>query len=124
MSNIKWETIKQYSEILFERNDKVAKITINRPEKLNAFTPVTVQEMIEAFSICRDDSTIGVIILTGAGDKAFSSGGDQSIRGNGGYVGPDKIARLNVLDLQHLIRIIPKPVIAMVKGWSVGGGNV
>ena len=117
MSNIKWETIKQYSEILFERNDKVAKITINRPEKLNAFTPVTVQEMIEAFSICRDDSTIGVIILTGAGDKAFSSGGDQSIRGNGGYVGPDKIARLNVLDLQHLIRIIPKPVIAMVKGW-------
>ncbi len=71
MSNIKWETIKQYSEILFERNDKVAKITINRPEKLNAFTPVTVQEMIEAFSICRDDSTIGVIILTGAGDKAF-----------------------------------------------------
>lgn len=115
MSNIKWETIKQYSEILFERNDKVAKITINRPEKLNAFTPVTVQEMIEAFSICRDDSTIGVIILTGAGDKAFSSGG---------YVGPDKIARLNVLDLQHLIRIIPKPVIAMVKGWSVGGGNV
>ena len=122
MSNIKWETIKQYSEILFERNDKVAKITINRPEKLNAFTPVTVQEMIEAFSICRDDSTIGVIILTGAGDKAFSSGGDQSIRGNGGYVGPDKIARLNVLDLQHLIRIIPKPVIAMVKGWSVGRG--
>ncbi len=94
MSNIKWETIKQYSEILFERNDKVAKITINRPEKLNAFTPVTVQEMIEAFSICRDDSTIGVIILTGAGDKAFSSGGDQSIRGNGGYVGPDKIAQI------------------------------
>lgn len=110
MSNIKWETIKQYSEILFERNDKVAKITINRPEKLNAFTPVTVQEMIEAFSICRDDSTIGVIILTGAGDKAFSSGG---------YVGPDKIARLNVLDLQHLIRIIPKPVIAMVKGFGL-----
>ena len=112
MSNIKWETIKQYSEILFERNDKVAKITINRPEKLNAFTPVTVQEMIEAFSICRDDSTIGVIILTGAGDKAFSSGGDQSIRGNGGYVGPDKIARLNVLDLQQkagfFIRSRPK----------------
>lgn len=80
MSNIKWETIKQYSEILFERNDKVAKITINRPEKLNAFTPVTVQEMIEAFSICRDDSTIGVIILTGAGDKAFSSFGFSLFR--------------------------------------------
>ena len=92
-----------YSEIIFERAGKIAKITMNRPEKLNAFTPVTVQEMIDAFTICRDDSSIGVIILTGAGDKAFSSGGDQSVRGNGGYVGPDKIARLNVLDLQHLI---------------------
>lgn len=119
-----WQTVKQYSEILFERMGKIAKITMNRPEKLNAFTPVTVSEMIDAFNYCRDDSSIGVIILTGAGDKAFSSGGDQSIRGNGGYVGPDKIARLNVLDLQRLIRVIPKPVIAMVKGWSVGGGNV
>ena len=116
MSNVTWEKIKDYSEIIFERAGKIAKITMNRPEKLNAFTPVTVQEMIDAFTICRDDSSIGVIILTGAGDKAFSSGGDQSVRGNGGYVGPDKIARLNVLDLQHLIRIIPKPVIAMVKG--------
>ena len=124
MSNVTWEKIKDYSEIIFERTGKIAKITMNRPEKLNAFTPVTVQEMIDAFTICRDDSSIGVIILTGAGDKAFSSGGDQSVRGNGGYVGPDKIARLNVLDLQHLIRIIPKPVIAMVKGWSVGGGNI
>lgn len=124
MTSANWTQVKQYSEIIFERDDKIAKITMNRPEKHNAFTPVTVAEMIDAFSICRDDSTIGVIILTGAGDKAFSSGGDQSVRGNGGYVGPDHIARLNVLDLQHLIRIIPKPVIAMVKGWSVGGGNV
>ncbi|MFD1671983.1 1,4-dihydroxy-2-naphthoyl-CoA synthase [Agrilactobacillus yilanensis] len=119
-----WINVKDYQEIIFERMDKIAKITMNRPEHLNAFTPVTVQEMIDAFNICRDDASIGVIILTGAGDKAFSSGGDQSIRGNGGYVGPDHIARLNVLDLQHLIRIIPKPIIAMVKGWSVGGGNI
>ena len=120
----KWEPIKEYKEILFERMDKIAKITINRPEKRNAFTPVTVQEMIEAFNYCRDDASIGAIILTGQGDLAFCSGGDQSVRGNGGYVGPDHIARLNVLDLQHLIRIIPKPVIAMVRGWSVGGGNI
>lgn len=120
-----WKTIKNdYKDILFERSNKIAKITINRPQKLNAFTPVTVKEMIDAFSICRDDSSIGVIILTGYGNEAFCTGGDQSVRGNGGYVGPDNIARLNVLDLQHLIRIIPKPVIAMVKGWSVEGGNV
>ena len=124
LTSVEWEKVKDYSEIIFERAGQIAKITMNRPEKHNAFTPVTVAEMIEAFTICRDDSTIGAIILTGAGDKAFSSGGDQTVRGNGGYVGPDKIARLNVLDLQHLIRIIPKPVIAMVKGWSVGGGNV
>ena len=123
MTSVKWESVKDYQEIIFERADKIAKITMNRPEKMNAFTPLTIQEMIDAFNICRDDSTIGVIILTGAGDKAFSSGGDQGVRGNGGYVGSDHIARLNVLDLQHLIRII-KPVIAMVKGWSVGGGNI
>ncbi|USS85999.1 1,4-dihydroxy-2-naphthoyl-CoA synthase [Fructilactobacillus cliffordii] len=120
-----WETIpNQYQDILFERRDKVAKITINRPEKRNAFTPQTVNEMIDAFAQCRDDENIGVIILTGQGDLAFCSGGDQGVRGNGGYVGSDHIPRLNVLDLQHLIRVIPKPVIAMVRGWSVGGGNV
>ena len=123
MTSVDWKNVKDYSEIIFERAGKIAKITMNRPKKMNAFTPVTIQEMIDAFTICRD-STIGVIILTGAGDKAFSSGGDQGVRGTGGYVGPDHIARLNVLDLQHLIRIIPKPVIAMVKGWSVGGGNI
>lgn len=119
-----WETIKEYQDILFERQDRIAKISINRPEVHNAFTPQTVSEMIEAFTICRDDASIGVIILTGAGDKAFCSGGDQSVRGHGGYVGDDNIPRLNVLDLQRLIRVIPKPVIAMVKGWSIGGGNV
>ncbi|WEV58943.1 1,4-dihydroxy-2-naphthoyl-CoA synthase [Bifidobacterium sp. ESL0728] len=119
-----FETVKTYDEILFERLDHIAKITINRPEKRNAFTPKTIEELIDAFTVCRDDATVGVIIFTGAGDLAFSSGGDQGVRGNGGYVGSDHVARLNVLDLQHLIRIIPKPVIAMVKGWSVGGGNV
>lgn len=94
MTTANWQQVKDYQEIIFERADKVAKITMNRPKKLNAFTPVTIQEMIEAFTICRDDSSIGVIILTGAGDKAFSSGGDQTVRGNGGYVGPDHIARL------------------------------
>lgn len=111
-----WQTIKTYSEILFERQDQIAKITFNRPQVRNAFTPDTIQEMIEAFNYCRDDSSIGIIILTGQGDLAFCSGGDQNVRGNGGYVGKDHIARLNVLDLQHLIRIIPKPVIAMVRG--------
>ena len=106
MTTVDWQPVKDYSEIIFERAGKIAKITMNRPEKMNAFTPVTIQEMIDAFTICRDDSTIGVIILTGAGDKAFSSGGDQGVRGNGGYVGPDKIARLNVLDLQHLNQLL------------------
>ncbi|WP_142427365.1 1,4-dihydroxy-2-naphthoyl-CoA synthase [Enterococcus durans] len=119
-----WQTIKEYEEILFEQYHRIAKITINRPEVHNAFTPKTVFEMIEAFTICRDRSDIGVIILTGAGDLAFCSGGDQKVRGNGGYVGEDQVPRLNVLDLQRLIRIIPKPIIAMVKGWSIGGGNV
>ncbi|MGX7031548.1 1,4-dihydroxy-2-naphthoyl-CoA synthase [Vagococcus zengguangii] len=119
-----WVTIKEYQEILFEQEGKVAKITINRPEVRNAFTPLTVMEMIDAFSIARDDMSIGLIILTGAGDLAFCSGGDQKVRGHGGYVGSDNIPRLNVLDLQRLIRVIPKPVIAMVKGYSIGGGNV
>ena len=119
-----WETVKEYQEILFDRTGAIARITINRPRVHNAFTPLTVAEMIDAFGICRDDAGIGVIILTGAGDRAFCSGGDQSRRGNGGYVGGDGIPRLNVLDLQRLIRVIPKPVVAMVKGWSIGGGNV
>lgn len=121
---VQWKKAKEYKEIIYEKADGIAKVTMNRPEKHNAFTPLTVQEMIDAFSDARDDSSIGVIILTGAGTKAFCSGGDQSVRGHGGYVGDDQIPRLNVLDLQRLIRTIPKPVIAMVAGYAIGGGHV
>ncbi|MBC1428659.1 1,4-dihydroxy-2-naphthoyl-CoA synthase [Listeria seeligeri] len=119
-----WQTEKEYEEIKYESYEGIAKITINRPQVHNAFTPKTVTEMIDAFNRARDNSDLGVIILTGEGDKAFCSGGDQKVRGHGGYVGDDQIPRLNVLDLQRLIRVIPKPVIAMVAGWSIGGGNV
>lgn len=121
---VNWTTEKEYEEIKYESFEGIAKVTINRPHVHNAFTPKTVMEMMDAFSIARDDEKIGVIILTGEGDKAFCSGGDQKVRGHGGYVGEDQIPRLNVLDLQRLIRVIPKPVIAMVAGWSIGGGNV
>ena len=119
-----WQTVKEYREIKYEKYNGIAKVTINRPEVHNAFTPLTVNEMIDAFSRARDDQEVAVIILTGEGDKAFCSGGDQSVRGHGGYVGEDDIPRLNVLDLQRLIRVIPKPVIAMVAGWAIGGGQV
>ncbi len=119
-----WETIREYKEIKFQKLGAIAKISINRPEKHNAFTPLTVQEMITAMDHCRDNTDIGVIILTGEGGKAFCSGGDQSVRGHGGYVGEDQVPRLNVLDLQMQIRRIPKPVIAMVAGWAIGGGHV
>lgn len=120
----RWEPIKEYKEILFSLYDGIAKISINRQEKHNAFTPLTVQEMIDAMNICRDRTDIEVIILTGEGGKAFCSGGDQSVRGHGGYVGDDLVPRLNVLDLQKQIRSIPKAVIAMVAGWAIGGGHV
>lgn len=119
-----WVTEYEYEDIFYQSYNGIAKITINRPEVHNAFRPKTVEEMIDAFSRARDNTEIGVIILTGAGEKAFCSGGDQKVRGDGGYVGEDKIPRLNVLDLQRLIRVIPKPVVAMVAGWSIGGGNV
>lgn len=119
-----WETVRTYDEILFEKYDGIAKVTINRPEVHNAFTPKTVTEMIDAFARARDDSSVGVVILTGAGDKAFCSGGDQTKRGHGGYVGEDEIPRLNVLDLQRLMRTMPKPVICMVAGYAIGGGHV
>ena len=119
-----WETLKEYDEIKYEFFEGIAKVTINRPEVRNAFTPKTVAEMIDAFTRARDDQNVSVIILTGEGDKAFCSGGDQKKRGHGGYVGEDQIPRLNVLDLQRLIRVIPKPVIAMVRGYAIGGGNV
>lgn len=124
MASFEWKAVRPYDEIIFETYEGIAKITINRPHVHNAFTPKTVTEMFDAFSRARDDSSIGVIILTGAGTKAFCSGGDQKVRGNGGYVGDDNIPRLNVLDLQRLIRVIPKPVIAMVAGYAIGGGNI
>ncbi|WP_050616158.1 1,4-dihydroxy-2-naphthoyl-CoA synthase [Bacillus testis] len=119
-----WVTERNYEDILYETYNGIAKITINRPEVRNAFRPKTVMELMDAFACARDDAKIGAIILTGAGDKAFCSGGDQKVRGNGGYVGDDQIPRLNVLDLQHLIRVTPKPVVAMVAGYAIGGGHV
>ena len=114
-----------FEEIIYEKAEEgIAKITINRPHKRNAFTPLTVQEMRRAFDDARDDGSIGVIILTGQGKEAFCSGGDQSVRGTGGYVGKEGIPRLNVLDLQREIRVLPKPVVAMVAGYAVGGGHV
>ncbi|MFN3590078.1 MAG: 1,4-dihydroxy-2-naphthoyl-CoA synthase [Spirosomataceae bacterium] len=119
-----WKVIKEYNEIKFLLHEGIANISINRPEKHNAFTPLTVQEMIDAMHICRENPEIDVIILSGEGGRAFCSGGDQSVRGHGGYVGDDYTPRLNVLDLQKMIRSIPKAVIAMVAGWSIGGGHV
>jgi naphthoate synthase len=119
-----WKPVKEYKEILFHKHEGIARISINRPHVHNAFTPLTVKEMIDAVSICREDSDVRVIILTGEGGKAFCSGGDQSVRGHGGYVGEDTVPRLNVLDLQRMIRSISKPVIAAVAGWAIGGGHV
>jgi naphthoate synthase len=131
MSNTEWTSIKSYQDILFERhgNEGIVKITINRPHKRNAFRPETVFEMYDAFSIAREDPKVGVILLTGAGPHsdgkyAFCSGGDQSIRGDAGYVDEHGVPRLNVLDLQKLIRSIPKVVIALVAGYAIGGGHV
>jgi naphthoate synthase len=120
---------KDYSDIWYDTvfrdtGGGVAKITINRPEVRNAFRPTTLFELSHAFSVARDDPKIGVIILTGAGEAAFCSGGDQKIRGDDGYVGLDGVGRLNVLDLQVQIRRLPKPVIAMVAGYAIGGGHV
>ena len=122
--NNNWRPIKEYKDILFHKFEGIGRISINRPKVHNAFTPLTVHEMIDAMYLCREDSEIGVIILTGEGGEAFCSGGDQSVRGHGGYVGGDTVPRLNVLDLQKMIRSIPKPVIAAVAGWAIGGGHV
>lgn len=120
-----WIEIKKFVDIRFEKTeDGIAKITINRPEVRNAFRPETVKEMQEAFEISRNDPSIGIIILTGEGPEAFCSGGDQRIRDDAGYVGEDGVPRLNVLDLQKQIRSLPKPVIAMVAGYAIGGGHV
>lgn len=124
MSNRNWETIKEYSDILFQSYHGIAKITINRPEVYNAFRPQTNAQMLEAMAYCREHQDIRVVVLTGAGDKAFCSGGDQNYKSRGGYRDADGTPRLNVLELHKAIRSIPKPVIAMVNGYSIGGGNV
>jgi len=131
-TNPTWVSIDRgYTDIRYEHQHRahgaVAKLTINRPEVHNAFTPKTVQELRDALQHARDDGDVGVIVLTGAGDRAFCSGGDQRVRQHGGYVGGrdgDAIPRLNVLDLQREIRSCPKPVVAMVAGWAIGGGHV
>ena len=120
-----WKKAGDFEDILYEKSEEgIAKITINRPQVRNAFRPLTVREMETALADARDDENIGVIILTGQGKDAFCSGGDQKVRGNGGYVGGDGVPRLNVLDFQRQIRTCPKPVIAMGAGWCVGGGHV
>jgi naphthoate synthase len=124
MSSVKWKKAGKFGDILYEKAEGIAKITINRPEVRNAFRPQTVMEMSEAMAEARDDEKVGVIILTGAGDKAFCSGGDQRIRGQAGYKDSKGVHRLNVLDLQRQIRTCPKPVIAMVAGYAIGGGHV
>lgn len=114
-----------YQDILLDYlPEGVARVTLNRPEVRNAFRPETVEELLHAFEVCREDSQIGVVILTGAGKDAFCSGGDQKVRDKAGYVGKDGVPRLNVLELQKRIRALPKPVIAMVAGYAIGGGHV
>jgi naphthoate synthase len=120
-----WKQIKAFEDIKYEKTDDgIGKITINRPEVRNAFRPKTVFELQEAFHLAREDGDIGVIILCGEGKEAFCSGGDQKVRGNAGYIGSDGVPRLNILDVQKQIRQIPKPVVAMVAGYAIGGGHV
>jgi naphthoate synthase len=124
--SVKWVPLDEYEDILYERveGEPIAKVTINRPEVHNAFRPKTVFEMIDAFADVRDRQDIGVVLLTGAGTKAFCSGGDQRVRESGGYAGEDRVPRLNVLDLQRQLRTLPIPVIAVVAGYAIGGGHV
>jgi naphthoate synthase len=120
-----WTRHPGYEDVIYETSPEgIARVTINRPEVRNAFRPQTTAEMIRAFDAVRDDASIGVVILTGAGTAAFCSGGDQRVRGTGGYVGDDGVPRLNVLDLHMRIRYLPKPVVAMVAGYAIGGGHV
>lgn len=122
--SITWQTAGTYNDILYNKADGIARISINRPEVHNAFRPETVFELLDAFSKAREDAEIGVVLFTGEGGRAFCSGGDQRVRGHGGYVGSDDVARLNVTDLHKLIRSMPKPVIALVAGYAIGGGHV
>ena len=119
-----WNNIKKYSDIKFELFEGVAKVTINRPQVYNAFRPETNMQMLDAMDISKERNDIDIVVITGEGDKAFCSGGDQNMKGSGGYIGDDGVPRLNVLDLHKKIREIPKPVIAMVNGYAIGGGHV
>jgi naphthoate synthase len=122
---VEWQPIGKFKDVIYEKAvEGIAKITINRPKVRNAFRPLTIQELGQAFADAREDTNVGVVILTGAGKEAFCSGGDQRVRGTAGYVGDDGVARLNVLDLQRQIRTLPKPVIAMVSGYAIGGGHI
>lgn len=124
-ANITWNKVADFQDIKYEKSSEgIAKITINRPEVRNAFRPQTVNELIAVFNDAREDANVGVIILTGEGPDAFCSGGDQKIRGDQGYIGFDGVPRLNILDVQKQIRSIPKPVVAMVAGYAIGGGHV
>ena len=124
MEQRNWTSLKEYTDIKFDYFEGIAKITINRPEVYNAFRPQTNEEMLDAMRICRERSDIAVVVLTGTGNKAFCSGGDQKVKGLGGYIDQNGVPRLNVLDLHKAIRSIPKPVIAMVNGYAIGGGHV
>ncbi|MGA1867344.1 MAG: 1,4-dihydroxy-2-naphthoyl-CoA synthase [bacterium] len=124
MSKVNWREAGEFEDIRYHKGEGIAKITINRPEVRNAFRPLTVMEMCRAFEDAREDPEIGVIILTGEGEKAFCSGGDQKVRGEAGYIDHKGVHRLNVLDFQRQIRTCPKPVIAMVAGYAIGGGHV
>lgn len=125
MTSVDWKTVKSYEDIRLERTeDGIGRITIARPEVRNAFRPQTLFELIDAFTRLREDPQVGVVLFTGEGDLAFCSGGDQRVRGDAGYVGDDGVPRLNALDLQRVIRSFPKPIIALVAGYAIGGGHV
>ncbi|RMG10333.1 MAG: 1,4-dihydroxy-2-naphthoyl-CoA synthase [Planctomycetota bacterium] len=121
---VDWKPVKTYEDLEYHKAEGIAKITINRPEVRNAFRPQTIFELQDAFLDAKEDAEVGVIILTGKGDKAFCAGGDQRVRGHAGYLDPSGVPRLNVLELQRFIRTLPKPVVAMVNGYAIGGGHV